>query len=187
MTEGFEFTSDWFTHRIKEWRKLLSHLIDKPIRALEVGCHEGHSFTWTLTNLCTHEDSRAVAIDVWEWPRVEKLFDKNIVATGVSNKVKKIRGNSRVAINWLSDNSYDFIYIDGNHEGANTLLDGLLAYHKLKVGGIIIFDDCEGWANTVDGKKHHRCPIDAANVFNDMLPNMKLIQKDYQYAFRKES
>ena len=41
----------------------------------------------------------------------------------------------------LVRNSYDIIYIDGNHEAANVLADLVLSWDLLKVGGIQILDD----------------------------------------------
>jgi predicted O-methyltransferase YrrM len=44
----------------------------------------------------------------------------------------------------LQDNFFDIIYIDGNHEPEYVLEDAVLSFRKLKVGGILIFDDY-GW------------------------------------------
>ena len=37
---------------------------------------------------------------------------------------------------------YDIIYIDGSHEARDVLEDAVLAYRLLKIGGLLIFDDC---------------------------------------------
>ena len=39
---------------------------------------------------------------------------------------------------------YDFIYIDGSHEAKDVLMDAVLAWGLLKVGGVMAFDDYEG-------------------------------------------
>ena len=36
---------------------------------------------------------------------------------------------------------FDFIYIDGGHQGPDVLTDAVLSFRLLKVGGVIVFDD----------------------------------------------
>ena len=38
---------------------------------------------------------------------------------------------------------FDFIYIDAGHSASDVLTDGILSFHLLKVGGVIVFDDYE--------------------------------------------
>jgi predicted O-methyltransferase YrrM len=53
----------------------------------------------------------------------------------------------------MEDKKYDFIYIDGNHNTVNVLIDGLCAYHLLKDDGVLIFDDYEFTQNNVQTAK----------------------------------
>lgn len=54
------------------------------------------------------------------------------------------RGFSNLQLPTFEDLFFDIIYIDGNHEPEYLLEDAVLSFRKLKVGGIMIFDDY-GW------------------------------------------
>ena len=43
----------------------------------------------------------------------------------------------------LSEELFDFIYIDGAHTSTQVLVDAINAFPRLKVGGILAFDDYE--------------------------------------------
>ena len=42
---------------------------------------------------------------------------------------------------WLEHIKFDFIYIDGSHNGEDILSDAIEAFKILKVNGLIFFDD----------------------------------------------
>ena len=48
---------------------------------------------------------------------------------------------SKNALRSLKQDSYDFIYVDGSHTTKDVLVDAVLSYDLLKLGGIITFDD----------------------------------------------
>jgi predicted O-methyltransferase YrrM len=64
----------------------------------------------------------------------------------LDNKIKIVinRGYSNAEIPKFQDDFFDIIYIDGNHEPEYVLEDAVLSFRKLKIGGIMIFDDY-GW------------------------------------------
>ncbi len=43
----------------------------------------------------------------------------------------------------LSDQSYDFVYIDGAHEAKFVIQDAILSWRILRSGGFLIFDDVD--------------------------------------------
>jgi len=76
------------------------------------------------------------------------------IAFGTVEEVydKKFSGDSRVKIKMTRDmyfsNSvqmerFDFVYIDGAHTSTQVLVDGINGFARLKVGGILAFDDYE--------------------------------------------
>ena len=69
---------------------------------------------------------------------------KNIENSGHKEKVEVRRGFSHEKVPTFEDDFFDMIYIDGNHEPEYVLEDAVLSFRKLKVGGIMIFDDY-GW------------------------------------------
>ena len=72
---------------------------------------------------------------------IEDRFDRNIEATGVAYKVKKIKGSSEKMLRGLSLEKYDYVYIDGCHLAKWVLSDAVLSWDLIKPGGLIIFDD----------------------------------------------
>ena len=69
---------------------------------------------------------------------------KNIEKSGQAHKIIINRGYSNNIVPTFQDDFFDIIYIDGNHEPEYVLEDAVLSFRKLKVGGILIFDDY-GW------------------------------------------
>jgi len=148
------FTQDWFSGNISIWQEFLKPFINQGgVKALEIGSWEGMSTCWLLDNVLTHPSSEITCIDTFEGSAenmiysvsyiasVESRFDHNVEARGSGTKVKKIVGESVVALPSLRRDNYDFIYIDGSHFVIDVLRDAVLCWNSLKVGGIIIFDD----------------------------------------------
>lgn len=130
----------WHNSHASNWAVWLSHLAGMPTQALEVGSFEGLSATWMLEHVLMHPDSRLTCYDCWWKPETEQLFDANIVATGQSHKVTKRKGNSVEQLRYLQG-AFDVVYIDACHEAKFALTDTILAWPRLKRGGIMIWDD----------------------------------------------
>lgn len=165
---AYEFTSDWFSHCIPHWEELLGRLAGKPgLEFLEIGSHEGRSALWLLDNILTHPSATITCIDHWLEAAAERRFDANVAASGRSNQVCKIKSQSRRVLPRLVDQSLDFAYIDGSHEAADVLLDGLLTLPLMKPGGLMIFDDYD-W-NPPDDTRHYppKPAVDAFLALND--------------------
>jgi SAM-dependent methyltransferase len=127
----------------------------KPIKYAEVGAFYGANMVSVAETYGAHPDSTLIAIDPWtdyvDYPEykgeqmtIYNAFTQNMEACGLSERVTVKRGYSHEVLPILEDNSFDIIYIDGNHEPEYVLEDAVLAFRKLKVGGRLIFDDY-GW------------------------------------------
>ena len=70
---------------------------------------------------------------------IEKAFDQNLSGFNF----KKIKNDSVISMRkLLKENVYfDFIYIDGSHNGEDILSDAIEAFKILKVNGLMFFDD----------------------------------------------
>ena len=70
---------------------------------------------------------------------IEKAFDNNLSGFNFT----KIKDDSVVAMRKLfkQNKSFDFIYIDGSHNGEDILSDAIEAFKILKKEGLIFFDD----------------------------------------------
>ena len=125
------------------------------IRYLEIGAFYGANLLSVAASYGKHPNSVLVAIDPWtdysdypeykgEQETIYDTFQSNIKNSEHTNKIVVKRGYSHDIVPTLEDNSFDIIYIDGNHEPEYVLEDAVIAFRKLKVGGYMIFDDY-GW------------------------------------------
>lgn len=128
---------------------------NKPIKYLEIGAFYGANIISVSKSYCLHSESKLYCVDPWEdyndYPEYKEkqentynTFINNINNSGEKDKIIIKRGYSNEEIPRFEDNFFDIIYIDGNHEPEYVLEDAILAFRKLKEGGIMIFDDY-GW------------------------------------------
>ncbi len=127
----------------------------KKINYLEIGTFYGANIITAALTYGSHPESKLYCIDPWEdyndYPEYQtkqeniyNTFLRNIENSGQKDKIIIKRGFSNQEIVKFEDNFFDIIYIDGNHEPHYVLEDAVLSFRKLKVGGIMIFDDY-GW------------------------------------------
>jgi hypothetical protein len=139
---AYVFTRGWHILHAEDWEKHLEEFKGKPeIHGLEIGNFEGFSAIWQLEKILTHPTSSITCIDIFDDPVIEERFDRNIEATGVAYKVKKIKGSSDKMLRELDLGQFDYVYIDGCHLAKLVLSDGVLSWDLVKPGGLIIFDD----------------------------------------------
>jgi predicted O-methyltransferase YrrM len=128
---------------------------NKPINYLEIGTFYGANIISVGLTYGLHTESKLYCIDPWEdyneydeyknqQPQIYNTFTENIINSGIQDKIIINRGYSNKEINKFDDNFFDIIYIDGNHESYYVLEDAVSSFRKLKVNGIMIFDDY-GW------------------------------------------
>lgn len=142
------YTQDLFSHNIPLWVPLLQHLKDSkaPIKGLEVGCFEGMSACWLLDNVLIRDCDKLVCVDPFETYKGvdgDALLDKFKTNLQVhESRVEILRGDSAAMLSTLPPiKQFDLIYIDGDHAAQAVLVDAILSWQRLKVGGILIFDD----------------------------------------------
>ena len=128
---------------------------NKKIKYLEIGTFYGANVISVAKTYGSHLESKLYCIDPWQdyndYPEYKNkqentynTFLSNIENSGQKDKIIINRGFSNQEIIKFEDNFFDIIYIDGNHEPEYVLEDAVLSFRKLKVGGIMIFDDY-GW------------------------------------------
>ena len=124
-----------------------------PIRYLEIGVLCGNNVLSVERLYASHPDSVLVCVDPWidygEYPeykgQITTYYDYFCQNTDpIKQKLDVRRDFSHKVLPTLEDESFDLIYIDGNHETCYVLEDAVLAFRKLKVGGWMVFDDYEG-------------------------------------------
>lgn len=184
MSDAYDFTVDWFTGTARPvFEELLSPLAGRPgLRLVEVGSFEGRSACWLVETLLGDPSASLTCVDLW-WnsPETERRFDMNILATGRSNQVRKIKGPSCFVLPTLERGACDVVYVDGNHEGRNVCEDGFLGWRLLKVGGLLIFDDY-GYS----APNHARLPKVAIDAFLDLHDGVaEVLHHGYVVGVRK--
>ncbi|MEQ1817841.1 MAG: class I SAM-dependent methyltransferase [Terricaulis sp.] len=155
MSNGYEFTNDWFAVNEPVWRNMVTEM--KPRRYLEVGAFEGQSTVYMIENCAPQGAFELACIDTWsggiehnpaEMAAVEARFDRNMAraqARGHSFTLRKMKAQSTDAMAQLltegGANVFDVAYIDASHQAPDVLADAILAFKLTRVGGIMIFDD----------------------------------------------
>lgn len=145
--KDFCFTEDWFSAKTDRLLKVMASFRNQEgVRGLEVGPFEGMSTIWFLENVLPGKNSQLVAIDSYdsdcrECRQAYPRFLKNLKLSGNEEKVRLIKNRSQEALKHLKPNSFDWAFIDGDSTAKNRLLDAVLAWDLLKVGGMLIIDD----------------------------------------------
>ena len=177
----YEFTQDWFTRRIRSWKRIFRDLKGQEnLKALEIGTFEGRSALWLLENVLTHATSQLVTIDPLAG-EIEQRFHSNLELSGFAHKVQKHLGHSEDILHTLPEKSFDIIYVDGDHTAAGVERDSRLCWRLLKEGGILIFDDYL-WEEEYPENERPGPSID--QFLESISSQYVLLHKDYQVVLR---
>ena len=183
----YEFTKRFSLHFQKTlWSDLVKGFNSRPVTICEFGVYEGHSTLWWLDNACAHPDSRVIAVDPGYAKVAYALMEKNFQLHPQKHKIEHHKFESRQFVSTLEDASVDLLYIDGDHEAMSVAEDGLSGFHKLKVGGVMLFDDYdfepeERWVD-----RFHLFPKPAIDAVMTLLEGrVEVVHKSYQVALRK--
>jgi predicted O-methyltransferase YrrM len=142
------FSNKWFLNNFEIFNYFLPENKNEKFNYLEIGCFEGLSSFYVLSQF---KFVNAYFVDIWDEPnknsksltgdfnKVEKLFDENLSKFNFT----KIKDDSVISMRKLlrKNMNFDFIYIDGSHNGEDILSDAIEAFKILKKGGLIFFDD----------------------------------------------
>lgn len=140
------------TYRTAENWKHVIKVPDHAINYLEIGVNKGCNLFSVADSFASHPDSRIYGIDPWEnyseydeyknnQNTIYKDFLKNLSHYEYNDKITISRGYSHMIVPTFEDQMFDIIYIDGNHRPEYILEDAVLCFRKLKVNGLMVFDD----------------------------------------------
>ncbi len=142
------FSQKWFLNNFEIFTFFLPKNKSLKFDYLEVGCYEGLSSFYVLSE---YKSVNAFFLDIWDMPNpnsitlsnnfglIEKAFDQNLSGFDF----KKMKNDSVISMRKLLKENvhFDFIYIDGSHNGEDILSDAIEAFKILKVNGLMFFDD----------------------------------------------
>ncbi|MDP2598879.1 MAG: class I SAM-dependent methyltransferase [Candidatus Liptonbacteria bacterium] len=151
-------------------RVLLEYVEDRlkrgdDIKILEVGSWAGQSAVM-LASLCKkYKSGKVFCIDTWEGAgniaaykkraqgeKIMKLFLRNVRASGAGQYIVPMRGRSDSFYDVLKSESFDAIYIDGDHSYDGVVSDIKGLRDKVKKGGMLCGDDYDCEPGEIDAK-----------------------------------
>lgn len=182
----------------RTWRRILYKFYKQrgPVRILEIGAYRGEATAWFLRNLCGHTESRVYAVDTFQgsaeytdanFNAIERAFYTSINATGRQAQVETLKMMSYQALLQLSAQfqrkpHFDVVLIDASHEAADVMMDGVMAFPLLKVGGVMIFDDYK-WEKLVQAYYRPKVAIDG--FIEVMRPYVRVLRRGWQLLLEK--
>jgi predicted O-methyltransferase YrrM len=190
-----QFSTDWFERLAKNnFENVLKSYKETAFNYLEIGTFEGQSLHYVLSN-CKY--CQATVIDPFNddfcnKTNILEIFKNNLKP--FLDKITIIKGYSKKYLPILENNSFDIIYIDGDHTSYGALIDALLSFPLLKVNGYIIFDDYKwiynGDQSLVDDSdirlKNKNNPYTGINTFLEFYKDdIEIIIKNWQVVIRK--
>lgn len=190
-----QFTTDWFSINIPSWTKFLAALAHQPdIRGLEIGVFEGRSTCWLLENIFTHPTSSLDSVDTFEGSDEHAYLGQSVLGSLFDRfKANTAQWASRVHAHRMKSSdflrsktdfeTYDFIYVDGDHHSYACLEDMVLAWPFLKPNGIMIIDDYGGG----HGHPFHEVPKHGVDAFlHAYTTRYDIMHLEYQVILKKK-
>lgn len=171
---------------------------------LEIGCYRGHTSNYIVENILSTA-GKLICVDPLEdtylvdnltpvdiknnvkWKNFKGQYDQFIFNTKENlenNKIELIRKTSTqtyplLKYNYL--NSFNLIYIDGDHREMPVYLDGVNCFNLLKTDGIMIFDDYD-WKD-YSNQTVTKYGID--KFLNEYKDKLKILTIEYQVVIQK--
>ena len=179
--------------RAEYWRRALRGHASEARDILEIGSFVGGSAALFLTLLPA---ARIVCVDPFsgdlhggeayngDTATIEQRFDAALAP--FPGRVEKLRSRSVPALDALGAQGrrFDVIYIDGSHHHDDILVDSLLAWPMLMVGGLMMWDDYRGGATWAAKAR----PRHAIETFLALHPEHRVVHARYQlYAVKTEA
>lgn len=129
----------WRRDHLENYDKLKEFFSTKsPIKILEIGVCEGRTTLWFINNLLKSADCSIHCID----PGITANGRYNLGSDKRVHLHEDFSKNALVKL-FLSGETFDLIYVDGEHNACVALQDILISWRLLRVGGIMVIDDYE--------------------------------------------
>jgi len=193
MNERYKFSVDWFSNNISRWQTYVVPYLKSlpgPIKCLEVGVYEGRSALWTVEQcLLKNPASQIWLVDTWTRKGSWKAFLKNLSLFKEyhpkvrQDKLVVCRGEYAEVLRSpeLSDQQFDFIYLDLHGDSKDMIETAVHAWPLLKPGGMLVFDDY-----TSSQEHDGACMKQGIDAFLDLYAyDLKVEHMSWQVIVRK--
>lgn len=178
----------------RPFSKYLVEFRDSEVDFLQVGAYTGDATLWLFENVLTHPKSSLTDVDTWrgseekaharmDWTDVEAVYDSRTQRFSADGRLTKVKTTSDRFFAWNSQ-TFDFIYVDADHNAVPVLKDGLNAFTFLKPNGILAFDDYNWRSDTDDVMRTPRPAIDTLLRF--LESKVSVIEIGSQVWLRKK-
>lgn len=171
----------FFLNHVDAWEHFLPNYGDEPRVCLEIGALYGGSSVYILENFCKMNGSHHYIMDI----NTNEFIENNIKP--YENNVTYILGESANSFKTFQHKGktkefLDFVYIDGNHMSKFVLEDAVNAFHCLKNGGFMVFDDFGGgWEQDL----HMQVRTGVQSFYSSYFKYLNVISEGYQILFQK--
>jgi predicted O-methyltransferase YrrM len=162
---------DWFSRVKPNFEEYLASYRGKDnLLFLQIGAYTGDASEWLCREILTSRSSILVDVDTWQGSdeEVHKEINFNEVEAYYDERMKpyprviKCKARSVDYLLAAEKESFDFIYVDGDHTSAAVIEDAILGWRALKPGGIMVFDDYR-WSHPEKDERYW--PMPAVDFF----------------------
>lgn len=184
MAKPYIYSKDWTSRNTVKWEKMFGPLkTQNNLNYLEIGVYEGRTLIWVMENLLPDSSNRATVIDIFEGD-LQKRFEHNLKVSGIDRqRVQVMKGSSQKLLKNLPEESYDLIYVDGDHRGSAVLTDAVLAWPLLKHGGYMVFDDYE---LRFFSREEENSAVAIDTFVRLFYKELRVVRKGYQFVVQKQ-
>ena len=130
--KNFEFIKHYFLYN--GYKNLMN------LSFLEIGVFEGRTSCWLIDNILVGTNGILHCID----PYLTKKGKHNL-SFHIGDVIVYQEPSFKILTSFNEQDlfTFDFIYVDGDHNATGVLKDLVLSWERLKVGGIMLMDDYE--------------------------------------------
>ena len=178
---GKELTTDWLSHHLETWIKVLGPLRSRELSVLEVGAYEGRSAIAFLELL---PGCHVTTIDFWRKSETEARCRRNLAPYG--DRVSIVKGFAGGILDEFHEEkrAFDVIYLDGGKRAGAVLARSVQAWSLLNRGGILIWDDLDWGVGRPDEER----PFLGIRMFLDCFRScVNILHQGRQLLLRKVS
>ncbi len=180
----YDFTCDWWTDRVNQYKSQLEHLKNADFSYLEIGTYEGRSALWfadnfpkcNVTCIDPYQPYHDLPIHLIE--EAEKRFYKNKEGKNITHYKQ---GFIDFALS-TNNKKYDVIYVDGSHLSFDAFADATIAWRLLNNNGIMILDDYE--LQNYD-KEYENCKTGIDYFLKNIYNQHQVLYRGWQIVIKK--